>query len=105
MYPIGSNGASQALLDAKALASVMSTATDAKEALRAYERQRLEATSRIVLLNRENGPDKIMEMMEDRAPWMGLKISTTLYRTKNWKRSPITTKGGGFDKASLTDSQ
>ena len=34
----------------------------------AHERQRLEATSRIVLLNRENGPDKIMEMMEDRAP-------------------------------------
>ena len=105
MYPIGSNGASQALLDAKALASVMSTATDAKEALRAYERQRLEATSRIVLLNRENGPDKIMEMMEDRAPDGFKNIDDVISHKELEAIANHYKKVAGFDKASLTDSQ
>lgn len=68
MYPIGSNGASQAILDAKALAENLVANTDVKEALLQYERIRLEPTSKIVLTNRENGPDKIMEIMEQRAP-------------------------------------
>lgn len=69
MYPIGSNGASQAILDAKALAENLSaTGTDAELALLQYEKDRLEPTSKIVLLNRDNGPDKIMEIVEQRAP-------------------------------------
>ncbi|QEC66859.1 flavin-dependent oxidoreductase [Panacibacter ginsenosidivorans] len=68
MYPIGSNGASQAILDAKALTENLIANNDIQKALVEYERIRLEPTSKIVLSNRENGPDKIMEIMEQRAP-------------------------------------
>lgn len=68
MYPIGSNGASQAILDAKSLVENIRANNDIKQALMQYEEDRLASTSKIVLSNRDNGPDKIMEIMEQRAP-------------------------------------
>jgi 2-polyprenyl-6-methoxyphenol hydroxylase-like FAD-dependent oxidoreductase len=60
MVPRGSNGAGQAILDAKALTSALSDIADPVAALAAYETQRLEATTRIVLTNRTNPPDAIL---------------------------------------------
>ena len=60
MVPRGSNGAGQAILDARALSSVLSENDDPVAALAAYEKQRLEATTRIVLTNRTNPPDAIL---------------------------------------------
>jgi len=60
MVPRGSNGAGQAILDAKALTSALSGIADPVAALAAYEQQRLEATTRIVLTNRTNPPDAIL---------------------------------------------
>ncbi len=60
MVPRGSNGAGQAILDARALASALSENDDPVAALAAYEKQRLEATTRIVLTNRTNPPDAIL---------------------------------------------
>jgi 2-polyprenyl-6-methoxyphenol hydroxylase-like FAD-dependent oxidoreductase len=60
MVPRGSNGAGQAILDAKALTAVLSDLADPVAALAAYEQQRLEATTRIVLTNRTNPPDAIL---------------------------------------------
>jgi 5-methylphenazine-1-carboxylate 1-monooxygenase len=60
MVPRGSNGAGQAILDAKALTSALSEIADPVAALAAYEQQRLEATTRIVLTNRTNPPDAIL---------------------------------------------
>ena len=60
MVPRGSNGAGQAILDARALTSALLTHDDAVAALAAYEQQRLEATTRIVLTNRTNPPDAIL---------------------------------------------
>jgi len=68
MYPIGSNGASQAILDARVLAWHLATAGDADAALAAYEADRRPATSRIVLANRGNGPEQSMQLVEERAP-------------------------------------
>ena len=68
MYPIGSNGASQAILDAAALAASLSATGDPVEALRAYEAERMEKTAKVVLLNRGQGPEIVMQMVEDRAP-------------------------------------
>jgi 2-polyprenyl-6-methoxyphenol hydroxylase-like FAD-dependent oxidoreductase len=67
MYPIGSNGASQAILDAEALANAFQQ-HDVVPALAEYEAARRPATSKIVLLNRQNGPEQVMQMAEDRAP-------------------------------------
>jgi 5-methylphenazine-1-carboxylate 1-monooxygenase len=60
MVPRGSNGAGQAILDARALTSALSENRDPVAALAAYEKQRLEATTRIVLTNRTNPPDAIL---------------------------------------------
>jgi 5-methylphenazine-1-carboxylate 1-monooxygenase len=60
MVPRGSNGAGQAILDARALTAALLQHTDPVTALAAYESQRLEATSRIVLTNRTNPPDAIL---------------------------------------------
>lgn len=68
MYPIGSNGASQAILDADAFGEVLAQGQDAEATLQAYEALRREATSNIVLTNRQNGPEAVMQIVEDRAP-------------------------------------
>ena len=68
MYPIGSNGASQAILDAEALTMVLREESTLDTALNHYERQRRPATTQVVLGNRQKGPDQIMDMMEDAAP-------------------------------------
>jgi 2-polyprenyl-6-methoxyphenol hydroxylase-like FAD-dependent oxidoreductase len=68
MYPIGSNGASQAILDARVLTREIQTHGARSEALKAYEAERRPATSELVLLNRRNGPEQVMQMVEERAP-------------------------------------
>ena len=68
MYPIGSNGASQAILDADALALALQNHEDAIEALKAYDAERVPATAQVVLQNRQKGPDFIMDLMEERFP-------------------------------------
>ena len=60
MVPRGSNGAGQAILDARCLADLLAGAAGPAAALRAYEAQRLEATTRVVLTNRSNPPDAII---------------------------------------------
>jgi 2-polyprenyl-6-methoxyphenol hydroxylase-like FAD-dependent oxidoreductase len=68
MYPIGSNGASQAILDAAVLSQVLAGAEDVPAALREYEARRLGPTAAIVLSDREMGPEVVMQMSEERAP-------------------------------------
>ena len=69
MYPIGSNGASQAILDARVLAGCLRHyVTDLPRGLQRYEDLRRPATAAIVLANREQGPEIAMQLVEDRAP-------------------------------------
>lgn len=67
MYPIGSNGATQAILDAQCLAGMLSELPP-EAALLAYEAQRRPMTTRIVEMNRGEGFDAILDMIEERAP-------------------------------------
>ena len=68
MYPIGSNGASQAILDARVLTREILTHGETQEALMAYEAERRPATTDLVMLNRRNGPEQVMQLVEERAP-------------------------------------
>jgi 5-methylphenazine-1-carboxylate 1-monooxygenase len=68
MYPIGSNGASQAILDAAALSSALVAHASPVDALHAYEATRRPATTRIVLSNRQHGPERVLDMAEERSP-------------------------------------
>ncbi len=69
MYPIGSNGASQAILDARVLTGcLLSSPDDPEAALVTYDEVRRPATAKIVLSNRGQGPEEAMQLVEDRAP-------------------------------------
>ncbi|MCB0030078.1 MAG: FAD-dependent monooxygenase, partial [Anaerolineales bacterium] len=68
MYPIGSNGASQAVLDAETLANELASGKPLPAALASYEAERRPATAKIVQANRKEGPDIILEIAEERAP-------------------------------------
>jgi 5-methylphenazine-1-carboxylate 1-monooxygenase len=67
MYPVGSNGASQAVLDARALARHLRDA-DVVAALSAYDAERRPMTAEIVLNNRKGGPERVIDVLEQRAP-------------------------------------
>ena len=60
MVPRGSNGAGQAILDARALSDALAQHADPADALQAYEAQRLETTANVVRMNRKNPPDAIL---------------------------------------------
>ncbi len=66
MVPRGSNGAGQAIVDARVLADELAARIDPGEALGAYEARRREATARVVLQNRSNPPDAILREVYQR---------------------------------------
>lgn len=66
MVPRGSNGAGQAILDAASLARFISTTPDIASAFRKYEDDRLSKTSRVVLENRANPPDRLLFEVRER---------------------------------------
>jgi 2-polyprenyl-6-methoxyphenol hydroxylase-like FAD-dependent oxidoreductase len=60
MVPRGSNGAGQAILDARALRVALASTADPAAALRAYEAARRPATTQVVRTNRAAPPDAIL---------------------------------------------
>ncbi|MBP0482120.1 flavin-dependent oxidoreductase [Sagittula salina] len=68
MYPVGSNGASQAILDARCLADALASAEHPRAALWAYEKQRLPKTAEVVRTNRIGGPERVIDEVERLAP-------------------------------------
>jgi 2-polyprenyl-6-methoxyphenol hydroxylase-like FAD-dependent oxidoreductase len=67
MVPRGSNGAGQAILDTRAMTAALLANDDPVAAFAAYEKQRLEATTRVVLTNRTNPPDAILREVYQRS--------------------------------------
>ena len=65
MYPRGSNGAAQAILDARVLADGLAAGGDRLAALRAYEAARSGPTARVVRTNREHPPDYLIRRVEE----------------------------------------
>lgn len=66
MYPTGSNGASQAIVDARVLGAAMLAHGVTPEALRAYDRQLCPQISQLVLRNRGAGPFGLLNLLDDR---------------------------------------
>ncbi len=60
MYPRGSNGSAQSLIDARTLADLLSKTTDVVAALQQYQDLRLPTTAKIVQTNRSVPPDAII---------------------------------------------
>lgn len=68
MYPVGSNGASQAILDAASLARHLTAAAGVEAAFTAYDAERRPMTAEIVRANRRGGPEGVIDVVEARAP-------------------------------------
>lgn len=104
MYPIGSNGASQAILDAAALTEAVTSSPDAPAALAAYETARRDPTARIVLANRQNGPEQVMQLAEARAPQGFDHVESVISREEleaiAWRYKQV----AGFEKEALNQT-
>jgi len=68
MYPVGSNGASQAILDSRCLADALADSGDPVTALADYEAARLPVTAEIVRGNRLGGPEGVIDAVDALAP-------------------------------------
>jgi 2-polyprenyl-6-methoxyphenol hydroxylase-like FAD-dependent oxidoreductase len=66
MVPRGSNGAGQAILDARCLADELAANGDPVAALERYDRRRVPLTANVVLTNRTNPPDAILRLIYER---------------------------------------
>ena len=101
MFPVGSNGASQAILDAAALAEALVTHANPVDALKSYESQRLEPTALIVKTNRLHGPEVVMQMAEERSPQGFSDIETVIPRTELEEIANRYKAIAGFDRDRL----
>ena len=100
MYPIGSNGASQAILDARVLTREILNHGATPQALAAYEAERRPATAKIVLANRRNGPE-VMQRVEELAPDGFARIEDVLTPGELAATASGYKKLAGFDKNDL----
>ena len=66
MYPVGSNGASQAIVDARVMGAKFLDHGVSAEALQAFQDELIEPLSALVLRNRGNGPVGILGLVHER---------------------------------------
>jgi 2-polyprenyl-6-methoxyphenol hydroxylase-like FAD-dependent oxidoreductase len=105
MYPIGSNGSAQAILDARYLTDCLSSDPNLLYALREYEAERLPRTTGIVLRNRMNGPEQVMQWAEERAPGGFAHINDVIPQEQLEAISLRYKRLAGFDKDSLSKAR
>jgi 2-polyprenyl-6-methoxyphenol hydroxylase-like FAD-dependent oxidoreductase len=101
MYPIGSNGASQAILDARVLTREILTHGEVPEALAAYAAERNPATARSVVANRGTGPEQVMQLVEERAPAGYGRIEDVLSTAELENAAAGYKQLAGFDRDTL----
>jgi 5-methylphenazine-1-carboxylate 1-monooxygenase len=68
LIPVSSSGAVHAIIDGRALAYALGTNSDPLQGLKAYEEDRLPKTNQVVMASRENGPDEVLEIVNDECP-------------------------------------
>ncbi|MEO7337584.1 MAG: flavin-dependent oxidoreductase [Caldimonas sp.] len=102
MVPRGSNGAGQAILDARCLADLLSTSDDPADALAAYEARRLDATTQVVLANRSNPPDAIIREVHERSGDKPFdRIEDIISASELARMSERYKQVAGYDRSSL----
>lgn len=105
MYPIGSNGASQAILDAEALYLSLQQHDTIEAALQHYEQQRLQKTATIVHSNRQHGPEIVMQIVHERAPQGFQHLSDVISQAELEEIANRYKQIAGFDKQLLNQKE
>jgi 2-polyprenyl-6-methoxyphenol hydroxylase-like FAD-dependent oxidoreductase len=101
-YPIGSNGSSQAIIDARVLAFALATRT-VDDALRFYEDERLPETRELQRVNRSMGPERVMQMARERAPEGFVDIHDVIDRAELEEIAAAYKRVAGFDPEVLNE--
>ena len=82
MYPVGSNGASQAIIDARVLGASLVEHGLTPDALATYLGQLHEDISALVLRNRESGPVAILGTVDERCGGVFEDIDDVILRAE-----------------------
>jgi 2-polyprenyl-6-methoxyphenol hydroxylase-like FAD-dependent oxidoreductase len=103
MFPVGSNGASQAILDGRVLARELALQPSIEQAVAAYDAARRPVTAAVVLSNRQVGPERCMELVEERAPDGFTDLAEVISQDELAAISQAYKRTAGFDPAVLND--
>ena len=103
MYPVGSNGASQAIIDARVLARELALQPSIEAAIAAYDAQRRPQTAGVVLANRQGGPERCLEIVEQRAPDGFMDLDAVISRAELEEISHSYKRTAGFDPEILNN--
>jgi 2-polyprenyl-6-methoxyphenol hydroxylase-like FAD-dependent oxidoreductase len=101
MYPVGSNGASQAIIDGRVLARELALQPSIERAVAAYDAARRPATEAVVLSNRQVGPERCMDLVEERAPGGFTDLDAVISQDELAAISRAYKRTAGFDPAAL----
>jgi 2-polyprenyl-6-methoxyphenol hydroxylase-like FAD-dependent oxidoreductase len=97
MHPVGGNGASQAILDARVLARELASRPTIEAAITAYDSERRPATAAVVQSNRRAGPHRCQDLVEERAPNGFEELSDVISRHELEEIADEYKRIGGFD--------
>ncbi|MPS25262.1 flavin-dependent oxidoreductase [Pigmentiphaga sp.] len=98
MYPRGSNGAGQAILDARYMAGCFKRKGVTVEALREYDEVRVAATAKVVRMNRAAPPDTILRVVYERTQGKPFnKIDDVISQAELKEISEQYKRAAGFD--------
>ena len=97
MVPNGSNGATQAIMDARALAYCLHCSADLQEALARYERERRPSTTQLQARNRARGPEAVITLAHQRAPAGFIDVREVLSQEELRRCADDYAAIGGFD--------
>jgi 5-methylphenazine-1-carboxylate 1-monooxygenase len=100
-YPVGSNGASQAIIDAREIGAAILAHGRTPAALEAYEAKVRPRTTAVGLANRGKGPDAVMQMVEDRCGGVFDDIDTVIPRAELAAHAEHYKRLAGFDIETL----
>ena len=105
-YPVGSNGASQAIIDARKLAFHLKVNGLNETALLSYEEEMLPLTAKITLANRSSGPDALLQVVEDRCAGTFNNIQEIISQSelKNHSEKYKSVAGLNIERLNNTDS-
>ncbi len=103
MHPVGGNGASQAVLDARVLARELALRPAIEAAVTAYDGERRPATAAVVQSNRRAGPHRCQDLVEERAPNGFKELSDVITRPEIEAIADEYKRIGGFDVERLNN--
>jgi 2-polyprenyl-6-methoxyphenol hydroxylase-like FAD-dependent oxidoreductase len=101
MYPLGSNGASQAIVDARVLAQELALQSSIEAGVAAYDDQRRPATAAVVQANRVSPQEQSLNLVEERAPDGFRNLDDVISQEELARVSRNYQRTTGFDPESL----